>query len=330
MRILKTLQLFLAPAKVATDRARELEEMDQILCKASGLDEVLKQILRDINGGKDSKVGRDGVTSEQVLKLGLLRRRHGLRYRELAAVTGDSISMRGFLNLEPGKSLSKSAIQGNLKKVKDTTWELASCCLLKYAAAKGIEDGKAVRGDTTVVETNIHHPTDAGLLNDVVRVLCRNMSRAREIAGELVLFTNHRRRAKTKLYKINNVRGEDRRHPHYLELIRVTRDTVEDAQRVLAALELYTSGDFFEMLRMEGIKYELKTYIPLGKRVVHQAHRRIVKNEQLPVSEKIVSIFETHTDIIVKGFRDVIFGHKIMLTTGRSGSFLTCVFTQNA
>ena len=195
--------------------------------------------------------------------------------------------------------------------------------MLKYARDEEIEGGKAIRGDTTTVETNIHYPTDASLLNDVVRVLCRNLRRARKIIGKNVNYTDHRRRAKSKLYVINNVHGEEKRRPLYLELIRVTRQTVADAERLLPLIKKETGGDVMDGVRLDVIVEELKTYIPRGKKVIDQAHRRIVKGENVPVAEKIVSIFEEHTDIIVKGFRDVVFGHKVMLTTGASGLLLT-------
>ena len=119
MRLTRKLQLFLQPASVFSDRASELEEMDEVLGQACGIDKVLKQILKDVNEEVGSKTGRDGVTAEQILKLGLLRTRHGMSYRELETATSDSQSMRRFLNLPAGKGLSKSAIHGNLKKVKD-------------------------------------------------------------------------------------------------------------------------------------------------------------------------------------------------------------------
>jgi IS5 family transposase len=323
MRLTRRLQLFLSPAKVVCDQSAELDGMDKILDEADGIEGLLAGILRDVNSGKEPNTGREGVTAEQILKLGILRRRHGLSYRDLAQATNDSLSMRRFLNLEPGKALSKSAIQGNLKKVGEETWEMANECLLQYAAAKGVEKGNVVRGDTTTVETNIHYPTDASLLNDVVRVLCRNMAAARQIVGQTVCFCDHRRRSKKKLYQINNAHGVDKRHEPYLELIRVGRETVHQAEALLPVLENFSSNDFFEMLKVDSIRHELKTHIPCGRKVVDQAYRRIVKHEQVPAEEKIVSIFEPETDIIVKGFRDVVFGHKIMLTTGASGLLLT-------
>jgi len=323
MRLLKKLQLFLTPAKVACDRSQELEEMGRILEEVKGLSGVYQQILRDINGEKKRTTGREGVTAEQVLKLGLLRKRHGLTYREMATATQDSLSMRRFLNLPPEKGLSRSAIQNNLKKVKDTTWEQANTCLLKYAREQKIETGQVVRGDTTTVETNIHYPTDASLLNDVVRVLSRNLADARQIIGKRADYTDHRRRAKGKLYRINNAHGEEKRRPMYLELIRVTRETVADAARLLPVIEKYPCSDLMDGLKLDAVVTELKTHIPRGKTVIDQAYRRVVKREDVPASEKIVSIFEEHTDIIVKGFRDVVFGHKVMLTTGVSGLLLT-------
>jgi len=323
MRLLKKIQLFLQPAKVSCDRTVELVEMDKILQEAHGLRDVLEQILRDVNGTRVSTSGRDGVTAEQILKLGLLRKRHGMTYRELSTATHDSLSMRQFLNLPTGTGLSKSAIHGNLKSIKDSTWEQASACLVLHAKLKGFDGGEAARGDTTAVETNIHYPTDASLLNDSVRVLCRVMDAARDIVGEEVIFTDHRRRAKTKLFRINNARGEEKRHPYYLELIRVARETVQEAKVVIPVLKEFKTPDLFLGVRVDALRRELETYISLGNQVVSQAYRRIVKKQEVPSSEKIVSIFEEHTDIIVKGFRDVVFGHKVMLTTGASGLLFT-------
>jgi IS5 family transposase len=150
------------------------------------------------------------------------------------------------------------------------------------------------------------------------------MDCAQQIVGKQAApFTDHRRRAKAKLYKINNVSGDEARYPFYLELIRVTRETVQDAQALVPLLEKYQSADLIGMLRVDAARGTLETYIPLAKQVIDQAYRRIVKKEQVPVAEKIVSIFEPHTDIIVKGFRDVVFGHKVMLSTGASGMLLT-------
>jgi len=301
----------------------ELEEIDRLLRCAAGIDGVLKQVLRDVNDGEKRSTGRDGLTADQVLRLGILRKRHGLTHRELSEATFDSQSMRWFLNLECGAGLSKSAIHANLKRVKDSTWEAASVCVLRHAHAEGLEHGEVVRGDTTAVETNVHYPTDASLLNDSVRVLCRLLSEARRLIGDGVVFTNHRRRAKAKLRLIHNVRGEEKRHPLYLELIRVAKENLTEAVEGVLALKAYTARDELLHIRIDAVRQRLETYVIRVKKVVDQAYRRVVKKENVPASDKIVSIFEEHTDIIVKGVRDTVFGHKVMVTTGVSGMVLT-------
>jgi IS5 family transposase len=134
----------------------------------------------------------------------------------------------------------------------------------------------------------------------------------------VITYTDHHRRAKRKLYKINNARRSELRHPHYLELIRVTRKTVEYAENVLQLLGRYSAADWDTQLILDWCASELKTYIPLGKNVIDQAYRRIVEKESVPASEKIFSIFEPHTDIISKGAREAVFGHKISVVTGES------------
>jgi len=322
MRLLKRIQGILVPEKVEIDRGDELEEMDLILRSAPGMKEVLVEVLRDVTGGKQTETGAEGFSAIQIVKLGILRKRNGLSYRDLSHATADSLSAMRFLEVPLGKVFSKSTIQSNLKLVKDTTWEKVNECLLRFAKGEKIEAGKVVRGDTTTTETNIHYPTDASLLNDVVRVLNRTMLRIQEVIGTEVKFIDHSRRAKRKLYKINNTHKEEKRHPHYLELIRVTRKTVGYAEGVLKIAEGYKGDDFQSMLVLKACQKELKTYISLGIQVADQAHRRIAKKENVPASEKVLSIFEPHTDIIVKGFRDVVFGHKVSIVTGKSSLVL--------
>lgn len=318
MRLVKKLQRALREEKVTFGTGDELDEMARILDEAPGMEGVYQAVLGDVTGKEGAKVGRRGLSAEQIVKLGVLRKRLGLTYRQLAEATADSLSVRRFLDLRPGEMLSRSAIHGNLKRLKESTWGMLNQALVEYAVEEGYENGESIRSDTTTVETNIHYPTDASLMNDSVRVLTRTMERARELVGNALEYTDHRRRAKKKLYRINNAHREEKRYPEYLELIRVTRKTVRYAENALEILAKFPCVDTGDMLRVMGWECTLKTYIPRAKQVIDQAYRRIVKKEEVPAQEKIVSIFEEHTDIIVKGFRDVAFGHKVCVTTGPS------------
>ena len=318
MRLLKRLQQSLREARVEFSGGDELDEMGRILEAAPGIAAVYQRVLREVSGETAGRTGREGLSAERIVRLGILRKRRDYTYRDLSEATADSLSVRRFLDLRPGETLSRSAIHSNLKAVSEETWETLNGCLIEYAKQQGYENGQTLRGDTTTVETNIHYPTDASLLNDCVRVLTRTMENAHELVGDLVSFVNHRRRAKAKLYLINNTRKEERRYKQYLELIRITRHTVEYAEQVAQVVAKFPCADLTALLQIQKCETDLKTYIPRAKKVIDQAYRRIVKKEEVPSTEKLVSIFEDHTDIIVKGFRDVVFGHKVNITTGVS------------
>lgn len=321
MRLMRKIQLALMPVKIEFDRSQELDEMERILEVLPGIRKVYRLVLADLGG---SSTGPGGLTAEQVVKLGVLRKRHDMKYRELAHATSDSLSMRRFLGLELGQVLSKSCIHENVSRVKDTTWQLFNELLKEYAYQEGLEDGEIIRADTTTTETNIHFPTDASLLNDTIRILSRSMRDARSVVGKKrFVYIDHRRRSKKKLYRINNSRCEEARHPEYLELMRITKETLQNATEVLSVLKaaLVTSAE--DVVRLTRCKKELETYIPLGKRALEQARRRIVHKEKVPAADKLVSLFEPHTDVIVKGQRDTVFGHKVSIVTGASGLLLS-------
>jgi len=186
--------------------------------------------------------------------------------------------------------------------------------LVLYARERKIEDGRWMRTDTTVVESNIHHPLDSSLLFDGLRVLTRTLLRAHEQYG--TTSCNHRRRAKRRAVAILHAGTMAKRIPLYKDLLKVTHKTVRAAERALE--ELSRRGAL-------GFVATLSHFLPLVKRIVDQAERRVLNGESVPASEKLVSLFEPHTDIIVKDRRETHYGHKVTLSTGRSGIVLDLV-----
>jgi len=146
-------------------------------------------------------------------------------------------------------------------------------------------------------------------------VLTRIMSCALELGGIPIEFMNHYRAVKKKVYKLNNTSKRNKRHTLYLELIRLTRNTLRYAETALNIIREYKGDEFVQQQRAIA---HLEHYIPLVTQVIDQAYRRLVMGEKLKPNEKLVSIFEPHTDILVKGPRDVAFGHKLCLTEGAS------------
>ena len=127
---------------------------------------------------------------------------------------------------------------------------------------------------------------------------------------------NHKRRAKRRCIAILNAGRMNRRVPLYKDLLKVTHKTVRAAEQ--AAAELAEAGGVVYALQLEH-------FLPLVKKVIDQTERRVLRGESVPATEKLVSIFEPHTDIIRKDRRDTYYGHKVTISTGRSGMVLDLV-----
>lgn len=126
-------------------------------------------------------------------------------------------------------------------------------------------------------------------------------------------------RGKEGARAIEYIRGRPKRIKHYRELLKITRTTLSYLQQASEQLPL-TAGPAGELWRAQ-----LRHYRPLIERIIAQTERRVLAGEPVSAGEKLVSLFEPHGDIIVKGSRDVDYGHKLNLTTGRSGLILDLV-----
>jgi IS5 family transposase len=197
--------------------------------------------------------------------------------------------------------------------------------VLKAAVDLGLEDGKKLRVDTTVVETDIHHPTDSTLLWDVVRVITRLMSRLAELLPNGIDgFRDHRRSARRRMQEIQRMTPRQRhalQHDKYRQLIVVTQQVVHNARGVLEKTKDECAVDLIDDIIIGELRRSIEHYCQLGDRVIDQSRRRVLKGEQVPPDEKIYSIFEPHTDLIKRGKvqKPIEFGHKIFLAESARG-----------
>lgn len=309
-------QVPLVPAPIAHVHARELERMSRVLDE---LPEAVARVHADlVRPGTAAGKGRKGLTAEQILRAMLVKQMNRFSYEELAFHLSDSNSYRWFCRIGiADRTPKKSALQKAIKRVQASTWERVNQMLVRYAAKKKIENGEKIRTDCTAVESNIHHPNDSSLLWDCVRVLTRLMGRARDDFG--LSFNDHSRRAKRRAQGIAHRKTMHDRRPLYRDLIKVSARTLGQARAVAAELEKTTSGDLMRALKAYALATELQHYAGLTASVISQAERRVLRGESVPASEKVVSIFEPHTDIVVKDNRLPIYGHKVCLTAGASG-----------
>jgi len=306
--------------------ARELGAISEII---DANPRIMEAIYKDISGEKRPDTGREGMTAEQVLRCAVLKQYRNLTYEELAFHLQDSKSFRAFAKMQMGQAPGASTLQENIKAISDGTWEAIHRTIIGYARREGIEKGRSTRMDSTAVETNIHYPTDSTLLQDGIRIITRWLAEGKQLTpAPGYQFSDHTRRAKRRALTILNARKKDVRQRAYKDLLHLARHVREYAARAIPVLYAFESEDTSEQIRAHCLAVKLEHAVTLLERVIDQTERRVLRDEKVPASEKVVSFFECHTDIIVKGNRDTLYGHKVFLTGGRSGLILDCMIEQ--
>jgi len=329
MRQARQKQLNLTAPWLPLEHASELAALDRILDQ---LPAVAELVWQDLNTHQTSRnQGAEGLSAEQVLRALLVKQMNGFSYRELAFHVADSTSYRTFCRLRLGQNPSKTMLAACIKVIRCETLEQINRLLVEVARKKKMEDGARVRVDTTVVKSNIHTPLDSKLLSDGVRVMTRVMGKTREMLGSEVNFPDRTRRARRRALGILNARFKEKRKPLYQDLVQVTRETIDSATRVLAVLDRHLERDSLnetDRTRTIAARDKLARFARLSQKVVAQTERRVFDDESVPAKEKIVSLFEEHTDIIVKDHRETLYGHKICLTSGRSSLITDCTILE--
>ena len=306
-------------------QSKELKMISTIIDNNSTISEMVWQ---DLTRGKSPSqhAGAKGMSADQVVRCAVVKTLYDFTYEELAFHIVDSQSLRWFCRIGMAEEgFKKSTLNRNIKSISEQTWEMINRTLIRYASREKIEKGREIRTDCTCVESNIHEPTDSSLLYDGVRVLTRLIEQAKkEEAAKVPGFSNHKRRGKRRMLAIMNAKNKKQRKSAYIDLLNV-------ADRVLGyakAAEESLNGSLF--LKALAITESIGHYAKLLEKVIDQTRRRVLFDEKVPAAEKVVSLFEPHTDIIIKDRRDTIFGHKICLTGGASNLILDCkVFEGN-
>ncbi len=322
MRTKRTFQISLFDPFAQHEIGRELAAMSAWL---DAHPDVLDGVAKDLRGPSVKATGRCGMTAESVLRCALLKQHRQLSYEELAFHLLDSASFQAFSRLPMGFIPKKSALQWNISAITGATWEAINRQLLGHAKESHAETGKMMRVDSTVTDAPIHEPSDSTLLWDAVRTMVRLLHWAEELSGapELV-WRNHSRLAKKRTRTIRYTRGKEKQVPLYKDLVRVSEDTFGYVRQALLRLTVaHAFGIGFEQWYAQ-----VMHYLPLIERVIDQTKRRVFAGEKVPAREKVLSLFEEHTDLIIKGSRGIQYGHKLNLTSGRSGLILDVVIEE--
>jgi IS5 family transposase len=248
--------------------------------------------------------GRSQTPAEMVLRLLLLKHVRNWSFDTLEREVRANLVYRDFTRIGMGKVPDAKTLARIAQALGGEVIAELHRRLVEIAQEEGVIQGRKLRVDTTVVETNIHYPTDSSLLGDGARVLTRTMKKIETRAGQMKRKVRNRMRSISKRVvaiaaasRHKGPEGEAKRKKQYRELLRYSRQILNDAKRVIAEVEEMSTR---KKKRVVGLVEYLTEMADRVRRVVKQAKARVFDGiTQLP--GKIVSLFEPHSEIIRKG-----------------------------
>ena len=309
----------------------ELALIDTILEQRPDLFLLLKDdIMQGLS--PQTKLGRgDSPSVEQIVRAAFYKEIKGLDYRELEYAQMDSRICAEFIKIDQKRLYSFQVYQKYISKITAENLEKFMVEINKIAISEGLEDVKKIRMDSTVVKTNIHYPTNNSLLWDCIRESHRLLeSLKNEIDG--VEFRDYLKNAKKTYFKINNVKpkknkketsqdgekNDDARVKLFKKQLVTFTKCINQVSNVLKKNVSCVDPKAIQILEA------LKLLKEKMKKVQYQSLEREINGNTVKNEDKIFSIFEEHTQIVVKGTRDVEFGHVVDMTGGNSNLVLTC------
>jgi transposase, IS5 family len=301
-------------------------ELDPVLTQLDRLldDDVLFQAIKDdlVKRHPRSLIdGRPSTPVEVILRTLIVKHLYDWSYQHTEQFVGDSLVLRQFCRVYAERVPDDTTLIRWANCIQPETMHALLDHVVDLARQAKVTRGRKLRIDGTVVATNIHHPTDSSLLGDGVRVLSRTLKRARQVLQDVTTlsqeaFRDRRRSAKRYVKRIEDTlrqRGEQAataRQTAYRQLIRITTQSVQQAQQVAGALRDQASST------AQKLAAALSELLPRVRQVLDQTRRRVLQGEQVSATEKLVSLFEPHTAIICKDKRPghTAFGRLIWLS----------------
>jgi len=288
--------------------------------------ELVEKVRRDlVTGLKKPHTGRHGLTAQQTLRSLTLMRVKNWDYRELRERIADGYTLRRFTDFHSQSVPKHDAFHRAFNQLTPATLQAVNQAVVRAAVTVGLEDGQKLRADTTVVETDIHHPTDNTLLWDSVRVLTRLVQRLmKRLPAGIDGFTNRTRSARRRMLQIQRMTSKERGRSQvekYRQLIGITEQVVAEARALLQKTQKMRGVDSLTGITIQSLRGQIQHYVGLADRVVEQSRRRVLEGQPVATAQKVFSIFEPHTDLIKRGkvLKDIEFGHKVFLAESACG-----------
>lgn len=253
--------------------------------------------------------GRVGAPAEIVLRMLLLKHIRNWSFDVVEREVRPNLLYREFTRVYAGKVPDSKALGRQALALGPEVIEQIHQRLVELAVENKVVQGRKMRVDTTVVETNIHYPTDSSLLGDGNRVLTRLMKKVTALAGSVGTKMRDRSRS-VKLRVLDIARAARSKVPQsqeklkqaYRKLLDATGRVVGQAKRFSKEIAegVKRSTDFMKQAALEGLRQEIDTMLPRVKQVIQQTKARILGGDT-HAAGKLFSIFEESTEVIRKG-----------------------------
>src|SRR5215218_5496894 len=306
------LELEFEPELVELDRLLEDDELFELV-KA----DLLKRYLHS------ERLGRHSTPVEVILRMLVVKKLYGWSYRQTERFLCDSIVLRQFCRLYLQSAPDDTTLIRWANTIGAPTLAALNDRAVELAGTLKVSRGRKLRTDATVVQTNIHHPTDDALIaDDGVRLISRLVRGAKGLIPKSVRqaaraepFRNRTPSAKRLAHKISKMalrRTQEAKATYreaYQRLIEVGRASIKQAERVQSMLQ--------EAPGSRRVPQELSHFAGLLERVISQSRRRVLEGEEVPPTQKLLSVFEEHTAMIRRGKarkKQTEFGRKVWLS----------------
>lgn len=298
--------------KVVRDYRARYRAVSQVLDDNPQILSAVHHDLQALSAG-DSKGRRGDYTSDNILRALVVQHLEGLPYREAVIRIGSDPFLQDFLRMRKRPVMDFSFLNRCFLAIRPRTWRRVNELLGQYGVARGLIATNVIRADTTVVESNIHYPTDASLLWDTWRVASRLLMRARELDAASVPHRFHERKIK-RLYLYVTRYLPSKSASRQRQVKAAFRTLIERTEWIVAI-----AGEFAAAAPRDtplaALALELKAYLPAMTKVAATARRAALGGETVPAADRVFSLFEQHTELLKRGRREkpVEFGHKVLL-----------------
>ena len=310
--------LFDLVPKLMADFEPQLRELDRLLED----DGILQRVKADLARRYPHSLtrGRHSTPVEAILRLLVVKRLYQWSYAETEHFVGDSLVLRQFCRLYLQQVPDDTTLIRWANLIGPETLQEINDRVVELATQRKVTRGRKLRVDSTVVETNIHYPTDSALVGDGVRVISRLLHKAKTVLGTGTALgktvfrsrTRSVRRIAQHLHRVARRKGEaaaEELKQAYAKLLDIATASRRQAARVREALQQQTTK------QAQRVREQLDQFLPLVEQAIEQATRRVLHGEQVPATEKLLSLHEPHTQVIRrhKAGKPTEFGRKLWL-----------------